>query len=193
VLEEVDTIARGDGPLWAKPSPLGAASAIDAIASIAAPLLAGFALATIAVVAQGESSFRWPGLSILFCVLTAASMVMSIQFGFTARAFFYSPGDVANWWPEASEDSGRRAWLKSEHERHFEQWRRYATRARLAYNTGACTLTLSLFALAAPPTGARQAPLRWAAALLSLIATVTIVTTAVRRTRVDTKEAAEEP
>jgi hypothetical protein len=141
----------------------------------------------------GESSFRWPGLSILFCVLTAASMVMSIQFGFTARAFFYSPGDVANWWPEASEDSGRRAWLKSEHERHFEQWRRYATRARLAYNTGACTLTLSLFALAAPPTGARQAPLRWAAALLSLIATVTIVTTAVRRTRVDTKEAAEEP
>jgi hypothetical protein len=177
-------IAEADKPLWSKPSPLGAANAIDAIATVAAPPLAGFALATVAVVAQSENSFRWPGPCMLLCVITAASMVISIQFGFTARSFSYTPLDIEAWWPEASKDHERQAWLRAEHDHHFEQWRRLANRARLAYNTGVVALTLSLAALAAPPHGAGQASVRWLAAALSIAATIAIVVTTLRRTRI---------
>ncbi|WP_157430191.1 hypothetical protein [Actinomadura oligospora] len=186
-------IEEQDQALWPKPSPLGSAAALDAMASIAAPPLAGFALATIAVVAQSAGSFRWPGLCILFCAATAAFLVMSIQYGFTARAFFYSPADIGTWWPEASDDRTRQAWLKAEHEQHHEQWRRYATRARFAYNAGVIALSLTLAVLAAPPAGAGQASLRWVAAGLSLLAAAGTTTTAIRRTRVLPRARTEEP
>jgi hypothetical protein len=52
------TFAR---PKWRKPSPLGYGNAIDAVGSVASPLLAGFSLASVIVVANDARHFRWPG------------------------------------------------------------------------------------------------------------------------------------
>ena len=167
--------------MWAKPAPLGSVAATDSLAGVAAPLLAGFGLATTAVIAQDPQHFRWPGASLI--VLTAAMMLLmlSVQSGYHARAFIYSPGDVDEWWPEHRNDDERRQWLHETHAQDVERWRVWSTRSRRCYNAGSFVLTVAVATIAAPPAGAQEAGLRWTCSVLVLGGALLIAFSAVRR------------
>jgi hypothetical protein len=44
-------------PKWRKPTPLGYANSIDSVGGVAAPLLAGFSLASVIVISQDAANF----------------------------------------------------------------------------------------------------------------------------------------
>jgi hypothetical protein len=165
---------------WAKPTPLGAAAAVESLSGVAAPLLAGFGLAAITVVAQAPERLRWPGLSMIALAGAVVLLMFSVQAGYLARTFLYSPGDLDDWWPDHRDDDHRQ-WLHETHEADFDRWRVWSTRSRRGYNIGSLTLTLALATIVAPPAGAQEATLRWVGAAVPLIATVFIILSAADR------------
>jgi hypothetical protein len=144
--------------------------ALDAMANVAAPLLAGFSITVIAAVAAGSDKFRWPGAALLTVTLAAALLVTSLQFGFTARQHLYSAADVAAWW--AQEDlgePGRLQRLREEQHVNYALWERWGTKARMAYNSGITVLAVGIALVLAPPSsaGGSEAVLRWTAAAVA--------------------------
>ena len=74
------------GPTFDVPEHYGDPAALDALSSVAAPLLAGGTLALLGVVVQQPSSLRWPGLALLLLVVAAVMLVTAVQCGFWAGA-----------------------------------------------------------------------------------------------------------
>lgn len=72
-------------PKWRKPAPLGYGSAIDSVGSVAAPLLAGFCLATVIIVSDDAANFRWPGAVLLALAIAAVAFVGSVQCAYNSR------------------------------------------------------------------------------------------------------------
>jgi hypothetical protein len=52
------------------------------MATVAAPMLAGFTVTLIGVVAQADDRFRYPELSLLLLTLAAAALITCVQAGF---------------------------------------------------------------------------------------------------------------
>lgn len=166
----------GNGPApprWRKPSPLGFGAAVDAVSNVAAPLLAGFAVAAIGVVAADSDKFRWPGPVLLFLTLAALSFVMCVQFGFHARRHLYSYADVTAWWTE-EEVRDRHDLLREEQHHDFALWEGWRRRTYAAYTSGMIMLWLGVSLVLAPPapSGALDTPFRWAAAAVAAAAAV---------------------
>ena len=123
----------------------------ESVGNVAAPLLAGFSVTILVLIAQAPDSIRWPGVSILLLTLSAIALVSSVQFGFWARAYIYSRADVASWRPEREPNwiSGH---LRLEQRRHFSLWTKWQTRASRSYNLGIVLLALAIGLVAAPPS-----------------------------------------
>jgi MFS family permease len=155
---------EGVRPQWSRPSPLGSMNEMDAIGTIASPLLAGFSLASVIVVSDDAQNFRWPGSAMLALSIAAITLIGALQSALAARSYLWSPGDVATWWPDVKEESGREKWLRAQQSWAFERWRIWTKRTRMAYNCGIVVLLLGL-ALALPPqqNNGGQGSLRWAA------------------------------
>jgi len=100
----------------------------DAMAGVAAPLLAGFSIAFIGLVIGSVGAFRWPGWTLLSLTLSALLLITTVQGGFWAR--HYRP-DVS------AED--RPGWTLAIPE--FTRWL-YVT--RWSYNSGIALLLLGL-------------------------------------------------
>jgi hypothetical protein len=64
---------------------------LGTMATIAAPMLAGFTIALAGVVAQAADKFRWPGVALLLLTISAVLLVTSVQAG------FWSQRPVALW------------------------------------------------------------------------------------------------
>lgn len=154
---------------------------MDSLASVAAPLLAGFSLTTIAIIAQEPQHIRWPGVSVVVFAGTGLLLIFSVQAGYHARAFLYSPGDIDNWWPDHKGDVDRRQWLHETHAHDLERWRVWSTRSRRCYNVGSMMLLIALATIAAPPSGARQAELCWIGSAVVLVGAVFAVLAAAHR------------
>jgi hypothetical protein len=157
-------------PSWKKPAPLGYGAALDAMANIAAPLLAGFSITAIAAVAADSDKFRWPGAALLTLTLAVLLLVASLQFGFHARRYLYSGADVAAWWsPEDLAEPGRSERLERDQHNDFDRWARESSKARGTYNAGIAVLAVGLALVLAPPhsAGSAQAILRWIAAAVA--------------------------
>jgi hypothetical protein len=77
-------------PKWRKPTPLGYANAIDSVGGVAAPLLAGFSLASVIVISDDAENFRWSGAAILGFTIAAVALVGTVQCGFNARQYIWS-------------------------------------------------------------------------------------------------------
>jgi hypothetical protein len=154
-----------NSPLWSKPAPLGHGQAIDSVSGIAAPLLAGFAIATSGVIAQASDRFRWPGVALLALTIAAVLLVLAVQCGFRCRQFLYSSADVAQWWPDADNATGREARLRKQQHDDFARWESWERGARLTYNAGIVAFAVGLASALAPmgDTGI-QGSFRWVAA-----------------------------
>jgi hypothetical protein len=158
-------------PPWRFPVPFGRGPAMDTMTGIAAPLLAGFSLALLGVVAQAPDNFRQPGAALLMLTLTTISMVACVQLGFRARSYLYSVDEIASWWPEPRPEFFTRA-LQKQQAGHFELWLRWSDRARLAYNASVVMLAFGVALVLAPPAGdgGAESAIRWVASALAGIA-----------------------
>ncbi len=137
------------------------------MAGIAAPLLAGFSLTLVGVIASSPGSFRWPGTDILMLVIPAVLLVACVQFGFQARSYLYSAADIVAWRPDFPYENA----LKDQQARHFKLWQKWERRAGGAYDLAICALAVGVALTVAPPRyGAAEAGLRWSASLLALVA-----------------------
>lgn len=155
---------------WHWPAPLGYGEAINQVTTVAAPLLAGFALTFIGLVLS--ASVRWPGLSLLVLTLAASALVASLQFGFHARRHLYSAEDLHAWvQTDASTAEVTRYW-QGVQERDLAYWRRWSHRARWTYNGGIVLLAAGVALALAPPNsvGGIDAVFRWSAAGIAALA-----------------------
>ena len=109
----------------------------DAMAGVAAPLLAGFSVATIGVVISAAASFRWPGWTLLLLTAAALALIMAVQGGFWTR--YYRPETT-----ESYEYSGNLPSLDS--------YRRWLRATRSFYDIG-LVLLLAAVAVALYPKG----------------------------------------
>jgi MFS family permease len=151
-------------PKWRKPTPLGYGNAVESLGSIASPLLAGFSLASVIVVSDDSSNFRWPGAVVFFLAAAAVLLMGAVQCGYNARQYLWSASDVLEWWPDMIENSDRETVLREEQALAFGRWQIWTTWMRTTYNLGILALLLGL-ALALPPRhdSDAQADWRWAA------------------------------
>jgi hypothetical protein len=152
------------GPVWRKPAPLGYANAIDSVGGVAAPLLAGFSLASVIVISQDAENFRWPGAAILGFTISAVALVGTVQCGFNARQYIWSGADVLAWWPDLKENSEQEERLRAEQAWAFGRWQAWTAWTRRTYALGIFAL-LTALAFALPPHHnlGLQGSLRWTA------------------------------
>lgn len=68
--------------------------------SIAAPLLAGFSITLVGVVAQASEHFRFPGTCVMFLALSAVLLLVCVQCGFWARQYLTTPSETKNWYDD---------------------------------------------------------------------------------------------
>src|SRR5262245_24697907 len=73
------------------------AAGADATTGIAAPLLAGTAVAIAGVVVQQPTALRWPGVAILLLVVAGSLLISAVQLGVLARRYGPSQDEVAAW------------------------------------------------------------------------------------------------
>lgn len=145
--------------------------AIESVSAVAAPLLAGGAVAMLGVVAADADKFRWPGPSILLLTLAAISLVASVQWGFRTRTFLYPPSG-----PEESHGSAlstdEREFLAQQIREDLIRWRRGMGLTALCYNLGLVAFGAGISLAVAPPAHAAQAGWRWVAFGMVALATV---------------------
>ncbi|EPD60848.1 hypothetical protein [Streptomyces sp. HGB0020] len=156
---------------WVAPRPLGYGPA-DAVALfIAAPLLTAAALSLAGVVGGADTHFRWPGPILLLLVISALALIASIQLSYHARLYLYSYDDLVNWYSEEYVKDHRLP-LYNRQKDDFEDWEKYNFAAVVCFNAGTLLLGLGIAAALVPPDGGVQAPWRWTAAVVVLLATV---------------------
>lgn len=144
----------------------GDAAAIQAMSSVAAPLLASGALVFIGLVVK---SVRYPGLTLLIMLVALLVLVTAVQCGFWARQFASTPQEIEQWWPDMP--------TKMRNERaRADQWQdrashdMWANRARWAYGVGIILLWFGVAVALMPAADAAQPALRWLAAAVGILA-----------------------
>ena len=86
------------------PAPLGRSAAYQAVGEVAAPLLAGFSITLVGVIAQGPSTIRWPGAALLLLTVAAASLLFSVQAAFFGRQLYWTRADLTAWYSTGPPD-----------------------------------------------------------------------------------------
>jgi hypothetical protein len=158
-------------PKWRKPTPLGYANAIDSVGGVAAPLLAGFSLASVVVISDNAENFRWSGGAVLGFTIAAVALVGTVQCAFNARQYIWSGADVRAWWPDVKENSEREERLRAEQDWAFGRWQAWTAWTRRTYALGILAL-LTALAFALPPHHnlGIQDSLHWAASGIAFAA-----------------------
>lgn len=155
---------------WWRPTYLGSPSAVESMSTIAAPLLAGFSITLIGVLSQAPEKFRLLGPALVALTLAAALFIMSVQCGFWARQYLWSPGEAQAWHPAGTEDPGHagQAELVRAQRRAALGYQGWSRRAKTFYSHGLFALLFGLAAALVPhggtASGSEHAPWRWTAA-----------------------------
>lgn len=130
----------------------------DAMAGVAAPLLAGFSIAFIGLVISSAAAFRWPGWTLLSLTVSALLLITAVQGGFWAR--HYRP-DVSD------EDRQAQNWNLA-----LPEFKRWVHVTRWSYNSGIALLLLGIALALFPGSHARDAVWRQAAAWIAVAAAI---------------------
>jgi hypothetical protein len=136
---------------------------IDRAGDATIPLFAGFGFATLIVVCEDASKFRWPALTIFVLTIASVSLIMSVQGSHQARMYLPTREDF-----QAQRESNREE-DKNSHE--YKRARSWGQGTRLMYHVGIVSLLAGLALALGPPsgTGADYA-LRWSASGIAFFA-----------------------
>ncbi|MEU5962061.1 hypothetical protein ABZ777_12730 [Micromonospora parva] len=138
-----------NGPRWLVRYPLGTTDAFRSMGTVAAPLLAGFALATLAVLLTSGVNVRLAGPATFALALAAAMFVFCVQFTVTGLLYSASPAERSGWQPTANDtDVAER--MRRVQRRDYLLQGKYLFRARLTYDVGIVSLLAALLALVTP-------------------------------------------
>jgi hypothetical protein len=122
-----------------------------AMGTVAAPLLAGFGLATLALLATANTPIRFGDLAITLFTLGSVLFVFCLQFTAAALQFAASPGERLAWRSLTGDlDPDTVAAMYKVQHRDARLLRRYQVRARLTYDLGILGHLGGLLALVAP-------------------------------------------
>jgi hypothetical protein len=150
------------------PYPYGVHTATDGLGGVAAPLLAGFAVALLGLVLQVDTQMRWPGTALFLFAASAVLFLQVVQLNARARGFVVSFRQALDWYPDA-DDPERRARVLDEVWQHDAKWRFWIRRARVLYNVGIVLLLLGTAVLLVP-AGLRDLTfMRWSAIVVALL------------------------
>ncbi|WP_416974556.1 hypothetical protein [Streptomyces sp. 4F14] len=152
-------------PPWQSPDPLGYGHGSKEAQFVAAPLLAAAALGLAGVVAGAKDDlFLFSGPTLLILVLSAMSLIFSIQLAYHARKFLYSRQDVYDWHEYEAADERTRLALRTKQYNDYRTWFRFNNKANLGFNTGTVLLAFGVAAALAPGGDSSQKGWRWCAA-----------------------------
>jgi hypothetical protein len=159
---------------WRQPKPLGYGNAVESGTSVAAPLLAGFSFASVIVISDDASNFRFPGAAILGLTIAAAFFLGAIQCGYSARQYYWSAAEAFNWQPSAKEEQAELEKLSQDQAEAFGHWELWSTWAVNLFYFGIFALLAGL-AMALPPKKdvvGVEMWLRWTAVIVAFAALV---------------------
>jgi hypothetical protein len=145
-------LTNGDQkPNWSLPGYFGRAAAIDGMGTVAAPFLAGIAIALAVLVISNPTDFGEEGMSLFALVLATTALVSCVECAFWARQYAVTPSQFLEWGPP---DNG---WLEAEQAAalaSFESWSKWARRA---YNFGILGFAWAIVAMLVPAGGLKDA------------------------------------
>jgi hypothetical protein len=137
--------------------PIGEMEAVRGMGGIVAPLLAGFALATIAVLVTASEHPPCASWAILFLAASAVAFVYAMQFSFMALRYGAAPQERLDWTPEAAVDTTQAlAELRREQAQDHALNKRYSRRAGIFYNLGLLGFLAGLGFVMVPKTWSVQ-------------------------------------
>lgn len=138
---------------------------------VAAPLLTAAALSLAGVVAGADDEFRWPGATLVLLVITAMTLIFSMQLAYNARLHLFGFAELTDHYRGLRRTTLPDSRLQEEYAAADRQWRQGQRRAVRTYNAGTALLGVGVAASLAPPDCGRQAAWRWTAAGIVLAGT----------------------
>jgi hypothetical protein len=135
---------------WLVRYPLGTTDALRSMGTVAAPLLAGFALATLAVLLTGAAQVRFAGPATFALAVASSMFVLCVQFTFTGLLYSATPAERTDWLHPEPDDPSVAQRLQRVQRKDHQLQGRYLTRARITYDIGIISLLAALLALVAP-------------------------------------------
>lgn len=106
------------------------------VGGIAAPLLAGFSLTTVAQLVIGQSRPWLADYAIVLFALAAALLLNTVQFSATALSYAATPSERLDYNPEATRDVEVLRVVRRRQWEEMDLRSRYMKRARFCYNAG---------------------------------------------------------
>lgn len=149
----------------------GGPKAIESMSSIAAPLLAGGALAFIGIVLQQQDALRFPGVVLLLSLLALLALIFAIQCGYWARQHTVTPWEIEQWWPDLSEGE-RLQRVRADWWQERSDYMIWARRTRLLFGVGLTLVWLALCTAVIPTAADKESVLRWMVVSLCFIAAI---------------------
>jgi hypothetical protein len=122
--------------VWSRRRPINNGKEAEMVGGIAAPLLAGFSLTTVAQLVI--SSYRpWlADYAIAAFALAAALLLNALQFSATALGYAATPSERLDYVPEATSNAAILGTIRRRQWEELSLRFRYIRRARFCYNTG---------------------------------------------------------
>jgi hypothetical protein len=161
--------------LWQRPERLGHQEALKGLGGSVAPFLAGFSLATIALLVTADHSPRLAGPAVLALATSVSLLLYSMQTAFLALEHSASAADWLGWYPEATVNELSLADIRrrqaAEHIRVKAAWRVHA----ITYELGLAFFLAGLFMLIWPRFPAHGHPSVWRLCALVPVALAFIV------------------
>lgn len=140
---------------------------IDRVGDATIPLFAGFGFATLIVVCEDSSKFRWPALTIFVLTIASVSLIVSVQGRHQARMYLPTLEDFQ----AQRESKGPPANWENEKSYEYKRARLSGQGTRLTYHAGIVSLLAGLALALAPPGGtAIDYALRWSSSAIAFAA-----------------------
>jgi hypothetical protein len=155
VSERGASTPRGE---WTVRHPEGYYDAMQAIGTMVAPILAGFAIVILALVlvppGKGEADpLRWRDPVLALLVFSALLLIICTQGAIRARTTLVKPDELRAWYPSSVDEAGwPNEWLGDHQKVLEERTARASTVCRHTYNAGTLLLFTAIAVLLVPPS-----------------------------------------
>jgi hypothetical protein len=138
----------------------GYAEAVTTAGTLAAPVLAGFAITMIVFVIQAGGDSRAPGVALALLAAAVVALVGSVQAAFIARMYLVRPSELLEWWPDHAEEA-RMAALRREQTKLSVQYEWWANTFRRSFNVGLLLLIAAVAVVIMPAAHSHHQVARW--------------------------------